>query len=311
MRRGPGRAPRRVRDPHRRRGGQRGRRALPGIGRRHERDPALGGRRPRRAARRAAFAPAGGGLTAIASPPFLPSSLAFTGNGSLYVPHGLARRRRDHDAQAHAPGRADAARAGPAQGGPDDRVPAVDGRRRHEGDPRRHSSSASGDGSRRGRAGLAGRAGRRDGRAARGARRHRHDEPARARARPVRALAPRRPGAPGPLARADRARPEPRAGGPVHRARGRRRRPGARLLPRALRRRPGAGSGAVPPPAARRQDHRARHRRHEGRPGQHGLRRRSRPASSGCSGTAGSCCISCATRRRAASPARATSARPG
>lgn len=35
--------------------------------------------------RRAAFAPAGGGLTAIAAPPFLPSSLAFTGNGSLYV----------------------------------------------------------------------------------------------------------------------------------------------------------------------------------------------------------------------------------
>ena len=115
----------------------------------------------------------------------------------------------------------------------------------------------------------------------------------------------------GPFARADRARAEPRAGGPVHRARRRRRRPAHDLLPRPLRRRPGAGSGAVSPATARRQDHRTRHRRHEGRPGQHALRRRSRRASSGCSATAGSCCTSSATRRPAASPARDTSATAG
>ena len=41
------------------------------------------------------------------------------------------------------------------------------------------------------------------------------------------------------------------------------------LLPRALRCRPSAGSGSVSPPAEGRQDQRARHGRHEGRPRQH------------------------------------------
>ena len=58
----------------------------------------------------------------------------------------------------------------------------------------------------------------------------------------------------------------------MHRSVQRRRRSSHDLLPRPLRRCPGTGSGAVSPAPPRRQNIRARQRRHEGRAGQHALR---------------------------------------